>query len=86
MFDWILNVVIGFVIGFYLLCLLCCWFDGEFMFVFGMDMGMCVLLIMLFINVGYVLFVLMMFGLFGVRWNNFVWIVSVLLVGIGFGL
>ncbi|WP_175768949.1 DUF3772 domain-containing protein [Burkholderia cenocepacia] len=84
--DRILNAVIGFAIGFYLLRSLRRWLDGEFMPALGMDTGMRVSLITLFTNVGYVLLVLMTLGLLGVRWNNLAWIVSALSVGIGFGL
>ena len=84
--DRIMNAVIGFAIGFYLLRSLRRWLDGEFMPALGMDTGMRVSLITLFTNVGYVLLVLMTLGLLGVRWNNLAWIVSALSVGIGFGL
>ncbi|HDR9761579.1 TPA: DUF3772 domain-containing protein [Burkholderia cepacia] len=84
--DRILNAVIGFAIGFYLLRSLRRWLDSEFMPALGMDTGMRVSLITLFTNVGYVLLVLMTLGLLGVRWNNLAWIVSALSVGIGFGL
>ncbi|WP_333992532.1 DUF3772 domain-containing protein [Burkholderia orbicola] len=84
--DRILNAVIGFAIGLYLLRSLRRWLDGEFMPALGMDTGMRVSLITLFTNVGYVLLVLMTLGLLGVRWNNLAWIVSALSVGIGFGL
>ncbi|WP_321803351.1 DUF3772 domain-containing protein [Burkholderia sp. BCC1988] len=84
--DRILNAVIGFAIGFYLLRSVRRWLDGEFMPALGMDTGMRVSLITLFTNVGYVLLVLMTLGLLGVRWSNLAWIVSALSVGIGFGL
>ncbi|HEF5874187.1 TPA: mechanosensitive ion channel family protein [Burkholderia cenocepacia] len=84
--DRIMNAVIGFAIGFYLLRSLRRWLDAEFMPALGMDTGMRVSLITLFTNVGYVLLVLMTLGLLGVRWNNLAWIVSALSVGIGFGL
>ena len=84
--DRIMNAVIGFAIGFYLLRSLRRWLDSEFMPALGMDTGMRVSLITLFTNVGYVLLVLMTLGLLGVRWNNLAWIVSALSVGIGFGL
>ncbi|KVK98248.1 DUF3772 domain-containing protein [Burkholderia cepacia] len=84
--DRIMNAVIGFAIGLYLLRSLRRWLDNEFMPALGMDTGMRVSLITLFTNVGYVLLVLMTLGLLGVRWNNLAWIVSALSVGIGFGL
>ncbi|EGD04461.1 mechanosensitive ion channel, partial [Burkholderia sp. TJI49] len=84
--DRIMNAVIGFAIGFYLLRSVRRWLDDEFMPALGMDAGMRVSLITLFTNVGYVLLVLMTLGLLGVRWNNLAWIVSALSVGIGFGL
>ncbi|WP_322026553.1 DUF3772 domain-containing protein [Burkholderia sp. BCC1977] len=84
--DRILNAVIGFAIGFYLLRSVRRWLDNEFMPALGMDTGMHVSLITLFTNVGYVLLVLMTLGLLGVRWSNLAWIVSALSVGIGFGL
>ncbi|KWE89472.1 DUF3772 domain-containing protein [Burkholderia territorii] len=84
--DRIMNAVIGFAIGFYLLRSARRWLDGEFMPALGMDAGMRVSLITLFTNVGYVLLVLMTLGLLGVRWSNLAWIVSALSVGIGFGL
>ncbi|KAB0639036.1 DUF3772 domain-containing protein [Burkholderia latens] len=84
--DRILNAVIGFAIGFYLLRSVRRWLDGEFMPALGMDAGMRVSLITLFTNVGYVLLVLMTLGLLGVKWSNLAWIVSALSVGIGFGL
>ncbi|HDR8858269.1 TPA: mechanosensitive ion channel family protein [Burkholderia territorii] len=84
--DRIMNAVIGFAIGFYLLRSVRRWLDGEFMPALGMDAGMRVSLITLFTNVGYVLLVLMTLGLLGVRWSNLAWIVSALSVGIGFGL
>ncbi|CAG9257091.1 Potassium efflux system KefA protein / Small-conductance mechanosensitive channel [Burkholderia diffusa] len=84
--DRIMNAVIGFAIGFYLLRSVRRWLDSEFMPALGMDAGMRVSLITLFTNVGYVLLVLMTLGLLGVRWSNLAWIVSALSVGIGFGL
>ncbi|MBR8257265.1 DUF3772 domain-containing protein [Burkholderia ambifaria] len=84
--DRILNAVIGFAIGFYLLRSVRRWLDSEFMPALGMDAGMRVSLVTLFTNVGYVLLVLMTLGLLGVRWSNLAWIVSALSVGIGFGL
>ncbi|AFQ49604.1 DUF3772 domain-containing protein [Burkholderia cepacia] len=84
--DRIMNAVIGFAIGFYLLRSVRRWLDNEFMPALGMDAGMRVSLVTLFTNVGYVLLVLMTLGLLGVRWNNLAWIVSALSVGIGFGL
>lgn len=84
--DRILNAVIGFAIGFYLLRSVRRWLDSEFMPALGMDTGMRISLITLFTNVGYVLLVLMTLGLLGVRWSNLAWIVSALSVGIGFGL
>ncbi|MDR8731648.1 DUF3772 domain-containing protein [Burkholderia pseudomultivorans] len=84
--DRIMNAVIGFAIGFYLLRSVRRWLDDEFMPALGMDAGMRMSLITLFTNVGYVLLVLMTLGLLGVRWNNLAWIVSALSVGIGFGL
>ncbi|WP_175724440.1 DUF3772 domain-containing protein [Burkholderia ambifaria] len=84
--DRILNAVIGFAIGFYLLRSVRRWLDNEFMPALGMDAGMRVSLVTLFTNVGYVLLVLMTLGLLGVRWSNLAWIVSALSVGIGFGL
>lgn len=84
--DRIMNAVIGFAIGFYLLRSVRRWLDSEFMPALGMDAGMRVSLITLFTNVGYVLLVLMALGLLGVRWSNLAWIVSALSVGIGFGL
>ncbi|MCS6474658.1 mechanosensitive ion channel, partial [Burkholderia thailandensis] len=84
--DRIMNAVIGFAIGFYLLRSVRRWLDGEFMPALGMDAGMRVSLITLFTNVGYVLLVLMTLGLLGVKWSNLAWIVSALSVGIGFGL
>ncbi|KUY90756.1 MULTISPECIES: DUF3772 domain-containing protein [unclassified Burkholderia] len=84
--DRIMNAVIGFAIGFYLLRSVRRWLDSEFMPALGMDAGMRVSLITLFTNVGYVLLVLMTLGLLGVKWSNLAWIVSALSVGIGFGL
>ncbi|WP_175865946.1 DUF3772 domain-containing protein [Burkholderia cepacia] len=84
--DRILNAVLGFAIGLYLLRSLRRWLDIEFMPALGMDTGMRVSLITLFTNVGYVLLALMTLGLLGVRWDNLAWIVSALSVGIGFGL
>ncbi|MBR7920590.1 mechanosensitive ion channel family protein [Burkholderia vietnamiensis] len=84
--DRIMNAVIGFAIGFYLLHSVRRWLDNEFMPALGMDAGMRVSLVTLFTNVGYVLLVLMTLGLLGVKWSNLAWIVSALSVGIGFGL
>jgi len=84
--ERIMNAAIGFAIGFYLLRSIRRWLDDEFMPALGMDTGMRLSLITLFTNVGYVLLVLMMLGLLGVRWSNLAWIVSALSVGIGFGL
>ncbi|HDR8918296.1 TPA: mechanosensitive ion channel family protein [Burkholderia vietnamiensis] len=84
--DRIMNAVIGFAIGFYLLRSVRRWLDNEFMPALGMDAGMRVSLVTLFTNVGYVLLVLMTLGLLGVKWSNLAWIVSALSVGIGFGL
>ncbi|MBN3801820.1 mechanosensitive ion channel family protein [Paraburkholderia sp. Ac-20336] len=84
--ERIMNAAIGFAIGFYLLRSVRRWLDDEFMPALGMDTGMRLSLITLFTNVGYVLLVLMMLGLLGVRWSNLAWIVSALSVGIGFGL
>ncbi|AJY10177.1 DUF3772 domain-containing protein [Burkholderia dolosa] len=84
--DRILNAVIGFSIGFYLLRSVRRWLDNEFLPALGMDAGMRASLVTLFANVGYVLLVLMTLGLLGVKWSNLAWIVSALSVGIGFGL
>ncbi|HGL4261546.1 DUF3772 domain-containing protein [Burkholderia dolosa] len=84
--DRILNAVIGFAIGFYLLRSVRRWLDNEFLPALGMDAGMRASLVTLFANVGYVLLVLMTLGLLGVKWSNLAWIVSALSVGIGFGL
>lgn len=84
--DRIINAVIGFAIGFYLLRSVRRWLDNEFMPALGMDPGMRASLITLFTNVGYVLIVLMTLSLLGVKWDNLAWIVSALSVGIGFGL
>ncbi|WP_176300484.1 DUF3772 domain-containing protein [Burkholderia vietnamiensis] len=84
--DRIMNAVIGFAIGFYLLRSVRRWLDNEFIPALGMDAGMRVSLVTLFTNVGYVLLVLMTLGLLGVKWSNLAWIVSALSVGIGFGL
>ncbi|NLP63072.1 DUF3772 domain-containing protein [Paraburkholderia sacchari] len=82
----IVNAVIGFAVGVYLLRSVRRWLDQEFMPALGMDPGMRMSLITLFTNVGYVLLVLMTFSLLGVRWDSLAWIVSALSVGIGFGL
>ncbi|MBJ9942746.1 mechanosensitive ion channel family protein, partial [Burkholderia multivorans] len=84
--DRIMNAVIGFAIGFYLLRSVRRWLDNEFLPALGMDSGMRASLVTLFANVGYVLLVLMTLGLLGVKWSNLAWIVSALSVGIGFGL
>ncbi len=84
--DRIINAVIGFAIGLYLLRSVRRWLDAEFMPALGMDPGMRASLITLFTNVGYALIVLMTLALLGVRWDKLAWIVSALSVGIGFGL
>ncbi|GBH27869.1 DUF3772 domain-containing protein [Burkholderia vietnamiensis] len=84
--DRIMNAVIGFAIGFYLLRSVRRWPDNEFMPALGMDAGMRVSLVTLFTNVGHGLLGLMTLGLLGVKWSNLAWIVSALSVGIGFGL
>ncbi|KVG69462.1 DUF3772 domain-containing protein [Burkholderia ubonensis] len=84
--DRIINAVIGFAIGLYLLRAVRRWLDNEFMPALGMDPGMRASLVTLFSNVGYALIVLMTLALLGVRWDKLAWIVSALSVGIGFGL
>ncbi|WP_322064517.1 DUF3772 domain-containing protein [Burkholderia ubonensis] len=84
--DRIINAVIGFAIGLYLLRSVRRWLDNEFMPALGMDPGMRASLVTLFSNVGYALIVLMTLALLGVRWDKLAWIVSALSVGIGFGL
>ncbi|KVW32802.1 mechanosensitive ion channel family protein [Burkholderia ubonensis] len=84
--DRIINAVIGFAIGVYLLRSVRRWLDNEFMPALGMDPGMRASLVTLFSNVGYALIVLMTLALLGVRWDKLAWIVSALSVGIGFGL
>ncbi|KWC15320.1 mechanosensitive ion channel family protein [Burkholderia ubonensis] len=84
--DRIINAVIGFAIGVYLLRAVRRWLDNEFMPALGMDPGMRASLVTLFSNVGYALIVLMTLALLGVRWDKLAWIVSALSVGIGFGL
>jgi potassium-dependent mechanosensitive channel len=84
--DRIVNAAIGFAVGLYLLRAVRRWLDNEFMPALGMDPGMRMSLIALFTNVGYVLLVLIVLSLLGVRWDSLAWIVSALSVGIGFGL
>ncbi|AOJ78776.1 DUF3772 domain-containing protein [Burkholderia ubonensis] len=84
--DRIINAVIGFAVGLYLLRSVRRWLDNEFMPALGMDPGMRASLVTLFSNVGYALIVLMTLALLGVRWDKLAWIVSALSVGIGFGL
>ncbi|KWA65652.1 mechanosensitive ion channel protein [Burkholderia ubonensis] len=84
--DRIINAVIGFAIGVYLLRAVRRWLDNEFMPALGMDPGIRASLVTLFSNVGYALIVLMTLALLGVRWDKLAWIVSALSVGIGFGL
>ncbi|HEX7913960.1 MAG TPA: DUF3772 domain-containing protein [Paraburkholderia sp.] len=84
--DRIVNAVIVFTVGLYLLRAVRRWLDYELIPALGMDAGMHASLIALFKNVGYVLLVLVTLSILGVRWDSLAWIVSALSVGIGFGL
>ncbi|WP_133645458.1 DUF3772 domain-containing protein [Paraburkholderia flava] len=82
----ILNAAIALVVGVYLLRAVGRWLDAELLPKSGMDPGMRMSLITLFSNLGYVLVVLLVLSLLGVKWTSLAWIVSALSVGIGFGL
>jgi potassium efflux system protein len=84
--EHILNAAIALVVGAYLLRAVRRWLDAELLPKSGMDPGMRMSLVTLFSNLGYVLLVLLVLSLLGVKWNNLAWIVSALSVGIGFGL
>ncbi|OAJ53051.1 mechanosensitive ion channel protein [Paraburkholderia ginsengiterrae] len=84
--DRIVNAVIVFAVGLYLLRAVRRWLDYELIPALGMDAGMHASLIALFKNIGYVLLVLITLSILGVRWDSLAWIVSALSVGIGFGL
>ncbi len=84
--NQILNALIGFAIGMYVMRSVRRWLDTKFLPTLGMDPGMRMSLVTLFSNIGYVLVVLMTLSMLGVKWNNLAWIVSALSVGIGFGL
>ncbi|QET06365.1 mechanosensitive ion channel family protein [Cupriavidus pauculus] len=84
--DRILNAIIAMTVGVWLLRSVRRWLDAEMLPKLGMDPGLRASLITLFSNVGYVLLVLLVLSLLGVRWENLAWIVSALSVGIGFGL
>jgi potassium-dependent mechanosensitive channel len=82
----ILNAAIALVVGVYLLRSVRRWLDAELLPKSGMDPGMRMSLVTLFSNLGYVVLVLLILSLLGVKWSNLAWIVSALSVGIGFGL
>jgi len=82
----ILNAILAFGVGIYLLRTVRKWFDDELLPKTGMDPGLHASLITLFSNIGYVVVVLVTLAILGVRWDNLTWIVSALSVGIGFGL
>lgn len=84
--ERILNAVIALTVGVWLLRSVRRWLDAEMLPKLGMDPGLRASLITLFSNVGYVLLVLLVLSLLGVKWENLAWIVSALSVGIGFGL
>ena len=82
----ILNAAIALVVGVYLLRSVRRWLDAELLPKSGMDPGMRMSLVTLFSNLGYVVLVLLILSLLGVKWSNLAWIVSALSVWIGFGL
>ncbi|MNM92036.1 Miniconductance mechanosensitive channel MscM precursor [compost metagenome] len=84
--DRILNAVIALVVGIWLMRAVRRWLDQELLPKVCGEPGLRASLITLFSNVGYVLLVLLMLSLLGVKWENLAWIVSALSVGIGFGL
>jgi len=84
--DRILNAVVALVVGIWLLRSVRRWLDAELLPKLCHEPGLRASLITLFSNVGYVLLVLLVLSLLGVKWENLAWIVSALSVGIGFGL
>ncbi|MGH8786014.1 MAG: DUF3772 domain-containing protein [Cupriavidus necator] len=84
--DRILNALIALGVGIWLLRSVRRWLDGELLPKVCKEPGLRASLITLYSNVGYVLLVLLVLSLLGVRWDNLAWIVSALSVGIGFGL
>jgi small-conductance mechanosensitive channel len=84
--DRIMNAVVALTVGIWLLRSLRRWLDTELLPKMCMEPGLRASLITLFSNVGYVVLVLLILSLLGVKWENLAWIVSALSVGIGFGL
>lgn len=84
--ERIVNALIAMTVGVWLLRSLRRWLDAELLPTLCMEPGLRASLITLYSNVGYVLLVLLILSLLGVRWENLAWIVSALSVGIGFGL
>ncbi|AGW94426.1 MULTISPECIES: DUF3772 domain-containing protein [Cupriavidus] len=84
--DRILNALVALGVGIWLLRSVRRWLDGELLPKVCKEPGLRASLITLYSNVGYVLLVLLVLSLLGVRWDNLAWIVSALSVGIGFGL
>lgn len=73
-------------ISLYLLKLIHDWLKYELFPRTNIDNGICLSLLTLFKNIGYVLIFLITLSLLGLQWNKLAWIVSALSVGIGFGL
>lgn len=84
--DRIMNALVALVVGIWLLRSLRRWLDTELLPKMVLEPGLRASLITLFSNVGYVVLVLLILSLLGVKWENLAWIVSALSVGIGFGL
>lgn len=84
--DRIMNALVALTVGIWLLRSLRRWLDTELLPKMVMEPGLRASLITLFSNVGYVVLVLLILSLLGVKWENLAWIVSALSVGIGFGL
>ncbi|QKJ86480.1 Mechanosensitive ion channel protein [Paramixta manurensis] len=82
----LVNAVLCFIVGIYVLRAIKRWLDKDFLPKTTMDIGMRVSLVTLFSNVGYVLVILLTLSTMGLQWNKLAWIVSALSVGIGFGL
>lgn len=82
----LVNALLCLVAGIYALRAVRRWLNEDFLPKTTMEVGMCLSLVTLFSNVGYVLVVLLTLSVMGVQWDKLAWIVSALSVGIGFGL
>lgn len=82
----LINAMIFLGISVYILRVSRRWLEADFLPQTTMDSGIQASLVTLFMNLGYVVILLVVLATLGVQWNNLAWIVSALSVGIGFGL